>query len=161
MDGGQPRDSFGGSSFEKEPPRGPPLNPLVGSYGCPTPDPHMIIPPWYQPPIVQPILELVTKVPYMKLQYPTYVKNTNPNTHIKILKKAIKINGETMKADIINLFDFILRDSIFEWKENYVQDHPNCTFEELEQTFCKWFKIVKNDEEEVYMQLWNIQQQWN
>jgi hypothetical protein len=25
----------------------------------------------------------------------------------------------------------------------------------LEQTFCKWFKTMKNDEE-VYMQLWNI-----
>jgi hypothetical protein len=38
-------------------------------------------------------------------------------------------------------------------EKNYVQDHPNCTFEELEQAFCKRFKIVKNDEEEVYMQL--------
>jgi hypothetical protein len=28
----------------------------------------------------------------------------------------------------------------------------------LERTFCKWFKIVKNDEK-VYMQLRNIQQQ--
>jgi hypothetical protein len=42
--------------------------------------------------------------------------------------------------------------------ENFVQDHPNCTFEELEQTFCKRFRILKNNEE-VYMQFQNIQQQ--
>ncbi len=63
-----------------------------------------------------------------------------------------------MEADIINLFGFTLKDNIYEWGENYVQDHPNCTFEELEQTFCKQFRTIKNDEK-VYMQLQNIQQQ--
>jgi hypothetical protein len=62
-----------------------------------------------------------------------------------------------MEVDIINLFGFTFKDNIFEWGENYVQKHPNCTFEELEQTFCNQFKTMKN--EEVYMQLQNIQQQ--
>jgi hypothetical protein len=62
----------------------------------------MFIPPWYQPHVVQPILEPTSKPPYMKLQYPIYVKDTYPNAHIKIFKKAIKANGETMEADIIN-----------------------------------------------------------
>ncbi len=92
MDGGQPRDSLGG----------PPFNPLVGSFKWPTPDPHMFIPPWYQPPLVQPIPELTTKLPYKKLQYPTYVKDTNSNVHIKVFKKAIKANGEMVEANIIN-----------------------------------------------------------
>jgi hypothetical protein len=30
-------------------------------------------------------------------------------------KKAVKANGETMEANIVNLFGFSLRDSIFEW----------------------------------------------
>jgi hypothetical protein len=90
----------------------------------------------------------------MKLQYPTYVKDINLDAHIKVFKMTIKANGETMEADIINMFGFTFKDNIFEWGENYVQDHPNCTFKELEQTFCKQFKIVKNDEE-VYMQLQN------
>jgi hypothetical protein len=47
-------------------------------------------------------------------------------------------------VSIINLFGSTLRDSISEWGENYAQDHPNCTFEELEQAFCKRFKIIKN-----------------
>jgi hypothetical protein len=67
-----------------------------------------------------------------------------------MFKNAIKSNGETMEVDIINMFSFILRDNIFEWGENYVQDHPNCNFEELGQVFAKQFKIVKNNEK-VYM----------
>jgi len=94
----------------------------------------------------------------MKLQYPTYVKDTDLDVHIRVFKKAIKANGETMEANIINLFGFILKDNISGWGENYVQNHPNCTFQKLEQTFCKRFKMVKNNEE-VYMQLGNIQQQ--
>jgi hypothetical protein len=63
---------------------------------------------------------------------PNLCKDTNPYAHIRVLKKAIKTNGETMEVNIINLFGFTLRDNIFEGGENYVQDHPNYTFEELE-----------------------------
>ncbi len=42
-----------------------------------------------------------------------------------------------VEIDIINLFGFTLRGNISEWGENYVQDHLNCTFEKLEQAFCK------------------------
>jgi hypothetical protein len=72
----------------------------------------MFISPWYQPPIVQPILKPTTKLPYKKLQYPTYVKDTNLDVHIKVLKKAIKANGEIVETDIINLFGFTFRDII-------------------------------------------------
>ncbi len=86
---------------------------------------------------MQLVLEPTTKLPYKKLQYPTHVKDTDPNVHIKVFKNAIKANGETMEANFINLFGFILKDSISKWGKNYVHDHPNYTFEELEQTFCK------------------------
>jgi hypothetical protein len=46
-----------------------------------------------------------------------------------------------VEVDIINLFGFTLRDSIPEWSENYVQNHPNCTFEKLEQTFVSDLKL--------------------
>jgi hypothetical protein len=88
----------------------------------------------------------------MKSQHPIYVKDVDPNVHIKVFQKAIKANGETVESNIINLFGFTLKDNIFEWGENYVQNHPNCIFEDLEQTFCKQFRTIKNDEE-VYMQL--------
>jgi hypothetical protein len=73
----------------------------------------MFIPPWYQPPIVQPISKPTTKLPYKKLQYLTYVKNIDPSGHIKVFKKAIKTNGETLEVDI-DLFSFTFRDNIFE-----------------------------------------------
>jgi hypothetical protein len=92
----------------------------------------MFIPSWYQPLVVQPILEPTTKLPYKKLQYQTYVKDTNLDVHIRVFKKAIKANGETMETNIINLFSFILRDNISKWGKNHVQDHPNYTFEEVE-----------------------------
>ncbi len=67
------------------------------------------------------------------------MKDIDPNAHIRVLKKTMKVNGETMEANITNLFGFILRENILEWGENFVQDHPNYTFEELEQVFCKCF----------------------
>jgi hypothetical protein len=103
---------------------GPPFNPHVISFEWPTPNLCMFIPPWYRPPFIQPIPKPATKLPYMKLQYPTYVKNIDLDVHIKVLKKTIKANGETMKANIVNLFGFTFRYSIFEWGENFVQNHP-------------------------------------
>jgi hypothetical protein len=57
-------------------------------------------------------------VPDKKLQYPTYVKDTDLNVHIRVFKKVIKVNGETMEANIINMFGFTFKDSISEWGED-------------------------------------------
>jgi len=97
----------------------------------------MFIPPRYPPIIVQP--ESISKLLYIKLQYPTYVKDIDLDVHINIFKKMINANGETMQTNIMNLFNFTLRDNILDWGENFVQDHHNYTFEELQQVFCKCF----------------------
>ncbi len=55
-----------------------------------------------------------------------------------------------MEVDIINLFGLTLQDNISKWGKNFLQDHPNYTFEELEQMFYKRFQIVKNNKE-IYM----------
>jgi hypothetical protein len=82
------------------------------------------------------------------------MKDIDPDACIRVFKKAIRTNGKIVEVDIINLFGFTLRDNISKWGENFIQippiDHPNCTFKELEQTFCKCFQTVKNGEE-VYM----------
>ncbi len=137
LDGEQPRDSLGGNSPRGDLLRKPPFNPPIGPFGWPTPNPRMFIPPWYQPLVVQLVSKPTIELPYRKLQYPTFIKDSSPNVHIKVFKKAIKANGETIKSDIINLFGFTLRDSIYEWGENYIQDHPNCIFEKLGRTFYK------------------------
>jgi hypothetical protein len=84
----------------------------------------MFIPPWYQQHVAQPIPESAIKLPYKKLQYPTYVKDIDPYAHIKLFKKAIRTNSEIVEVDIINLFGFTLRDNIFKGGENFVEDHP-------------------------------------
>ncbi len=78
------------------------------------------------------------------------MKDIDLDVHIRVFKKAIRANGETMEVDIINLFGFTLQNNILKWGENFVQDHPNCIFDELERAFCKCLQIVKNDEK-VYM----------
>jgi len=104
--GRQLGDSLGRSSPEGNLLGKSPLNPTVASFGCPTLDPRMFIPPWHQPHVVQLVSKLATKP-----QYPTYVKDIDPNVFVKIFKKIIKVNGETMEVDIINLFGFTLRDT--------------------------------------------------
>ncbi len=110
----------------------------------------MFIPPWYQPTIVQLIPKSTTKLPYRKLRHPFYVKDIDSNVHIEMFERAIKGNGERVEVDTINLLGFTFKDNMFEWEENFVENHPNYTFEELEQGFCKQSIIVKNGEK-VYM----------
>jgi hypothetical protein len=71
------------------------------------------MPPWY--PLVAIQSKLANKLPYQKFQYPTYTKDTNLNAHIKLFTQKIRINGETVEVDIINLFGFILQYNILEW----------------------------------------------
>jgi hypothetical protein len=65
--GDSSRGSLSGINLLEE----PPFNPHVRFYGWPTPYSRMFIPPWYQPPIVQPASKPTTKLPYRKLQYLT------------------------------------------------------------------------------------------
>jgi hypothetical protein len=95
--GEQPRDSLIGSSPRRDPPREPLVNPHVGYFGWPALDPHMFIPSWYQPLVMQPLSKPVTKLPYKKLEYPTYVKDSDLDAHIRVFKKPIKANGEKWK----------------------------------------------------------------
>jgi len=45
--GREPSKSFpNGRLFNQNPPKGPPLNPLVGFYGRLTPNSRMFMPPW-------------------------------------------------------------------------------------------------------------------
>jgi hypothetical protein len=95
----------GGSPYQN--PLGePPPSPPIGFYGWQAPNPRIFMPPWYQSVLIQ--SEPTNKLPYWKLQYPTYVKDTNLGMHNRIFKKSIKANGETMEVDIINMFGFTL-----------------------------------------------------
>jgi hypothetical protein len=46
------------------------------------------------------------------LNYPKYVKDSNPDAHVKMFKVVIKANSEIDDAEIINLFSFTLKDIV-------------------------------------------------
>jgi hypothetical protein len=48
------------------------------------------------------------------LNFPKYVKNSDPNVHVKVFKVAIKANGETKDAEIVNLLSFTFRHIVFD-----------------------------------------------
>jgi hypothetical protein len=52
--------------------------------------------------------------PYHQLlNYPKYVKDSDPNVHVKVFKATIRKNGETDNVKFINLFNFTLKDIMF------------------------------------------------
>ncbi len=44
--------------------------------------------------------------------YPKYVKDFDPNAHVKVFKATIRTNGGIDNVEIINLFSFTLRDNL-------------------------------------------------
>ncbi len=80
---------------------------------------------------------LPPNMPYCwPLNYLEYVKDFDPDAHIKVFKATIRTNGETEDAEIINLFSFTLKDTMFKWCNNYMGDYPDCIFAELQLVFC-------------------------
>jgi hypothetical protein len=56
---------------------------------------------------------LPPNMPYfLPLNYPKYVKDLDPCVHVRVFKVAIKANGETEDAKIVNLFCFTFRDIV-------------------------------------------------
>lgn len=70
-----------------------------------------------------------------QLHYPTYVKNMNPYTHVWMFKIVIKANGEIKMKTL--LFIFTLHDTIVKWSYNFLVEHCNNIFANLEHVFYK------------------------
>jgi len=91
------------------------------------------------------------------LNYPKYVKDFDPDAHVKVFKVGIRANSETNDAKIVNLFSFTFKDIVH---NNYMGHYPDYTFVGLQMAFCKRYKKVQNDEQ-VYLQLKNMKQEKN
>jgi hypothetical protein len=99
---------------------------------------------------------LLVDKPYCQpLNYPEYVKDSNPNVHVKVFKVAIRANSGIDDAKIVNMFSFTLRDIVFNWCNKYFRDYPDCTFAKLQLAFYKRYRNFLNDEQ-VYLQLKNM-----
>jgi hypothetical protein len=65
---------------------------------------------------------------FLPFNYPEYVKDSDPNVHVKVLKVDIRANGETKSVKFVDLFSFTLRNTMSNWCNNYTGDYLNCTF---------------------------------
>jgi len=51
----------------------------------------------------------LSKPYHWPLNYLEYVKDFHPYAHVKVFKVAIKVNGETNDANIVNFFSFTFK----------------------------------------------------
>jgi hypothetical protein len=64
-------------------------------------------------------------------KYHDFKKDVDPNVHVRMLNFVIKINAKTFEKYIINVFNYMLRDTTSDWWHNYVSNFPYCIFLEL------------------------------
>jgi hypothetical protein len=67
---------------------------------------------------------------------------------------VIKENAETFEKYIINVFNYVLRDTALSWRHNYMSKFLNYIFSKLTQAFCKRHRKAQNDKQ-IYMELKN------
>ncbi len=60
--------------------------------------------------------------------YLEYVKDFDLDVDVKKFKDAIKANGETEDAKIVELFNVTIINTIYDWCNNYMGYYPYCTF---------------------------------
>jgi hypothetical protein len=58
---------------------------------------------------------------HQPLNYPKYVKDSNPNAHVRVFKVAIRIKDETKDAIFVYI-SFTLKDTLSDWCNNYMGD---------------------------------------
>jgi hypothetical protein len=76
------------------------------------------------------------------LNYPKYTKISNPDTHVRVFKQAIKVNGVTQEGTKITYFQWTLWDTTLAWGDNFVDNHLDCTFGKFAQSFCRSYRKV-------------------
>jgi hypothetical protein len=54
------------------------------------------------------------KLHHRPFNYLEYVKDSDPNVHVRVFKVAFRTNSETNDAKIIDMFSFTLKDIMFD-----------------------------------------------
>jgi hypothetical protein len=71
------------------------------------------------------------KTYHWPLNYLEYVKDYDPNAHVRVFKATIRANGEIEDAKIVNLFNFTSKDIMFDWCNNCMGDYQHCIYVKL------------------------------
>ncbi len=51
------------------------------------------------------------KLNMVAINYPNFIKNADPNVHVRVCNSTMKANAETFKEYIINVFNYMLKDT--------------------------------------------------
>jgi hypothetical protein len=106
--------------------------------------PQMDLPQHLALAIIPPITTMAQ--PYKKpLNYLKYKTNLNSKTCVSIFKATI-ITSKTMDEDIMNMFVFTFKSTLFNGCNNYLKYYSNYKFAKLEHAFCKRYYTIQNDE---------------
>jgi len=54
------------------------------------------------------------------LKYLDFKKNVDPDAHVEVFNFVVKANAKTSKEYIINMFNYILKDTTSNWCHNYI-----------------------------------------
>jgi hypothetical protein len=65
------------------------------------------------------------------LKYPDFKKGVNLDVHVKVFNSTIKANVKTSEQYIINVFNYMLKDTTSKWCHNYMSKFFDCIFLEL------------------------------
>jgi hypothetical protein len=76
------------------------------------------------------------------LNYPKYIKNSNPNAHVHVFKQAININNVTQEGTKIAYFQWTLWHMTLFGGDNFVNNHLDSTFGEFAQVFYRRYRKV-------------------
>jgi hypothetical protein len=71
------------------------------------------------------------------INYLKFKKHVDLDACVQVFKATIKTNGEMIDEKMANLFNFTLKENALDGRNNYMKDHPNYKFLNLEQTFYK------------------------
>jgi hypothetical protein len=68
---------------------------------------------------------------------------------------VVKVNAETSEEYIINVFNYMLRDTTSNWCHKYMLKFLDYIFSKLTHAFCKCQRKTQNDKQ-IYMELKNM-----
>ncbi len=58
------------------------------------------------------------------------------DVHIKVFNFVVKANAESFEEYIINVFNYMLKDTTLDWCHNYMSKFPNYIYLKFTQAFC-------------------------
>jgi hypothetical protein len=71
------------------------------------------------------------------LKYLNFKNDVDQDAHVKVFNYVVQANAKTFEEYIINVFNYMLRNTALDWCHNYMLKFPTYIFLKFTQAFCK------------------------